>query len=82
MSKVILELAPQQVEKLVERLSMKDKIRLSRRLEEETSQERIKQVISHIRQRAKKNPIPQKEIIRICKDVRKELYEEKIKSAH
>ncbi len=69
------------VEKLVEKLNINQKIRLVRKLEEETWQKRMKQIVANVRQRAKKNPISRKEITRICEDVRQELYEERIKSS-
>ncbi|MFH1777374.1 MAG: hypothetical protein ABH952_07450 [Candidatus Omnitrophota bacterium] len=80
MAKITLEIDSRQVEALVEKLPTDEKIHLVQRLEEETWPDRIKQIVSNIRRRAKKNPISEEEITRICEDVRQELYEEKVKS--
>lgn len=80
MPKINLSLDVKDIEKLVEKLSIPDKIRLVRKLEQETWQERMKRITANIRRKAKKNPISQKEITHICEEVRQELYEERIKS--
>lgn len=79
-NKVTLELNPKEVEKLVEKLSIEDKIRLVRRLENETWAKRLDEVVSRIRKRFKRNPISDREIRRICEETRQRLYNERTKS--
>ena len=75
-----LELNPNQVEKLVERLPLEDKIRLVRKLEGETWARRLDEVVFRIRKRFKSNPISDKEITQICEETRQRLYNERNKS--
>ena len=80
MSKVILELNPNQVGELVDRLSIEDKIRLVRKLENETWARRLDEVVSRIRKRFRQNPVSDKEIRQICEDTRQRLYNARNKS--
>jgi len=79
-NKVTLELNPNEVEKLVEKLSIEDKIRLVRKLEKQTWAKRLDEVVSRIRKRFKQSPISDKEIRRICEETRQRLYNERIKN--
>lgn len=79
-NKVTLELNPKEVEELVEKLSIEDKIRLVRRLENETWAKRLDEVVSRIRKRFKRNPISDREIRRICEETHQRLYNERTKS--
>lgn len=79
MPKVNLSLDVKDVEKLVEKLSIPDKIRLVRKLEEETWAKRLDETVSQIRKKFKKNPLPDKEIAKICKETRQRLYNERAK---
>lgn len=81
-NKVTLELNPNEVEKLVEKLSIKDKLRLVRKLEKETWAKRLDEVVSRIRKRFRQAPISDKEIRRICEETRQRLYNERIKSRY
>ena len=78
-NKVTLELDPTQVEELVEKLSIQDKIQLIRKLENETWAQRLDEVVGRIRKRFKQNPISDKEITRICEETRQRIYNEKVK---
>ena len=78
-NKVTLELNPNQVEELVERLSIEDKIRLVRKLEQETWAKRLDEVVSRIRKRFRQNPLSDKEITQICEETRQRLYNERTK---
>jgi ribosomal protein L31E len=80
MNKITLELNPAQVEGLVEKLSIEDKIRIIKRLEQETWAKRMDEVVSRIRTRFKQKPISDKEITRICEETRQRLYNERAKS--
>jgi Mg/Co/Ni transporter MgtE len=71
---ITLELSPSQVESLVERLPLEDKIRLVRRLEKETWAKRLGVVVEKMRKHVKEKGITDKEIDRICEEVRKERY--------
>jgi len=62
------------VDQFVNRLKMEDKIRLVRKLEEQTLETRIDELFKKIDKRYKKNPISQQEINKIVKEVRKEMY--------
>lgn len=64
MSKAILEINSQQVERLVESLPLDDKIRLVRKLEKETWQQRWGKLLEGIDGRLKKYPLTRKEIIK------------------
>ena len=79
-NKIVLEVTPSQIETLVDRLSIEDKIRIVRKLERETWARRLDEVVSRIRSRFRQNPISDKEIVRICEDVRQRLYNERTKS--
>ena len=78
-NKITLELNPNQVEELVDRLSIEDKIRLVRRLESETWAKRLDEVVSRIRKRFRQNPISDKEITKICEEARQRSYNERVK---
>ena len=73
---VTLELSPHQVETLVERLPLQDKIRLVRKLENETWAKRLDSVVQRIRCKVRAAGISDKKIERLCEDVKKE-YDEK-----
>lgn len=75
MSKVILDLNNKQVEKIVESLPMEEKLRLVRKLEQETWARRLDKVVQRIRKRFRENPLSDKEITRICEEVRRKRYE-------
>lgn len=78
-NKFILELDPVAVEQLVDKLSMDDKIRLVRKLENETWARRLDEVIFRIRKRFKQARMSDKEILRICEETRQKFYNERIK---
>lgn len=73
-NKIILELKPNQVEELVERLPIQEKIKLAAQLDRETWDIRFNELIRKIRQRAKKSSISEKGIRRACQRVRTRLY--------
>lgn len=73
MAKISVEF-PIDIDKLVDRLTVKDRVRLMRKLEKETLGKRIDNLLGRIDQRRKKIPISEKEITEIVKEVRKELY--------
>ena len=79
-NKIALELNPSDVEGLVEKLSIQDKIRLVRKLENETWAQRLDEVVSRIKRRFKQAPVSNKEIRKICEETRQRLYNERIKS--
>lgn len=78
-NKVMLELNPNQVEELIDRLSIEDKIRLVRKLENETWARRLDEVVFRIRKRFKRASISNKEIRQICEETRQKLYNERAK---
>ena len=70
-----LEIALSQIEKLIEQLNEREKIKLVRRLEEETLPSRWRALLRQIDKRRKKYPVSQKEIEETVGKVRQELYE-------
>ena len=75
--KITLELVPTQVEALVEKLSIPEKIRLIKKLEQETLGARLDRVVNQARKRFKQNPLSDKEIQRICEETRQRIYDER-----
>ena len=71
-NKVILELNPHQVEELVEGLSIEDKIKLVRKLENETWARKLDMVVQRMRRNIKKAKISDREIDNICEEVKRE----------
>ena len=75
MSKVTLELDSRQIEELVGRLAIEDKIHLALKLNLETWQVRFKNLISRIDARLKNRKIPSDEkIVQVVKKIRKHRY--------
>lgn len=75
MAKVILELDTKQVEGLVKKLALEDKIHIAQRLTLETWQARFKNLIGRIDVRLKNRKIPSDEkIVQIVKKTRKYRY--------
>ena len=73
-NKIMLELSPNQVEELVERLSMQEKIKLVNRLEKETLRQRWNNILRNIDRRLKQFPISEKEIAKETESYRREKY--------
>lgn len=82
MSKVLIEVNPEQINRAIDRLSIGDKIRLIRRLENQTWAQRLDEVVGPIRKRFRENPISDKEITRICEETRRRLYRERTARRH
>ncbi|HBU08444.1 MAG TPA: hypothetical protein DEA99_04480 [Candidatus Omnitrophica bacterium] len=75
MSKVTLELDNKQIEELVDRLAIEDKIHLALKLNLETWQARFKNLISQIDARLKNRKMPSNEkIVQVVKKIRKRHY--------
>ena len=64
---------PVDVDSVVKQLPMREKIRLVRYLEQKTWASRLDQLFKRIDQRRGYRTISEKEILRICKDVRRQL---------
>lgn len=73
-NKIMLELSPNQVEELVERLSMQEKIKLVNRLEKETLRQRWNNILRNIDRRLKQFPISEKETAKEIESYRREKY--------
>ena len=69
-SNISLEISPSQVESLVEKLPLENKLHLVRRLEKETFANRIDNVADRMRGRIKSAKVSAKEIDRICEEVK------------
>ena len=76
---ITLELNTSQVEKLVEKLSIEDKIKLVRKLEDQTWARRLDEVVFKIRKRFRQASLSEKEIKQICEEMRQKLYNGKVK---
>lgn len=74
MSKVTIKLDTEQIERIVENLTIEQKLRLVRKLEKETLRQRWDDLLRTIDERRKKYPISQKEINKEIGLARKEFY--------
>lgn len=73
-NKITLDLNIAQIEKLVDKLPAQEKIRLVRKLEQETLRVRWDWLLSTIDKRLKKHPISKAEIAQEIRAVRKSRY--------
>ena len=80
MTKQEVDLGVEVIKYTFDKLPIQDRIRVVEELERETRRQRWDQVVSRVRSRAVKSPISQKEINRICEEVRQRNYEKRIKS--
>ena len=71
-NKITLELNPNEVEELVEKLSIEDKIKLVRKLEKETWASKLDMVVQRIRRNIKQAKISNREIDELCEEVKRE----------
>jgi len=74
MSKVSLELDTKELKRLIERMSIEDKIKLIKELERETWAKRITKVLKNIDARRKKYKISNREISQEIEKARREFY--------
>lgn len=74
MSKVTIELSPQQISEAIESLSSKEKLQLTEKLEKETLRLRWRQILKDIDSRLKKFPISKEEVAKEIQAYRKEKY--------
>ena len=75
-NKIALELSPSQIEMLVEKLPIEEKIKLVRRLERETWVNMLDITVKKIRRHIKEVKISSQDIDRLCEEVKRE-YDEK-----
>jgi len=73
-NKITLNLNVKQVEKLVEKLSLEEKLKLVRKLEKETLRRRWGEILKDIDKRLKRFPISKKEIEQEIKAYRRQEY--------
>lgn len=78
--KVMLEFKPNQIEEILEKLSIQEKLRIIRKFENQTWAKRLDDVIGRIRKGFRQNPISDKEITQICEETRQKIYNERNKS--
>jgi len=74
MSKVSFDFDVRDIEKLVEKLPLEDKIRINHRLSKETIRARWDKILKSIDERRKKYPITEEEIAREVEAVRRKVY--------
>ena len=65
---------PVDVDAIVNQLPMREKIRLVQQLERQTWAKRLDNLFERIDQRRGRNRLSEKEILNICKDVRRQLH--------
>lgn len=78
MAKVAIELNIEQLENMITQLGPEER----KRIEDKLWALEFDQLVSRMRANAKKNKITQKDIDRVCEEVRQELYEKRLKSRH
>ena len=67
----------EEIRKAVKRLPMRQRIRLAEELNKDTWQKQFAALLKEIRAGARKHPISQKEINKICEETRQELYDQR-----
>ena len=75
MGKITIEVDIKQIEKAIEKLSPEDQ----RKLEEKLWRLQMENIVRKMRRFARENKITERQIKKLCEEVRQELYEEKIK---
>jgi len=75
MGKITIEVDIRQIEKAIEKLSPEDQ----RKLEEKLWRLQMENIVRKMRRFARENKITERQIKKLCEEVRQELYEEKIK---
>jgi len=78
METITVEINVKQLEKAIEKISPDEQERLERRL----WALRMDNLITKMRKTAQKNKIAEKEIRKVCEDVRQETYEKKTKDGN
>lgn len=76
MAKVAIEVDIKQLENVIEQLSAEER----KRIEDKIWALEFDNLVSKMRANAKKNKITQKDINKVCEEVRQELYEKRIKN--
>ena len=71
---VKIEIDTRQLEKAIEQLPLKEKANLIEKIQRKTWQEDFRKLVSEIRARFKRNPIPSKELNRMIEQARKEYH--------
>ncbi len=74
LNKIALGLSTNQIEELVEKLPIQEKIKLAAHLDKETWEIRFNNLVKDVRQKAKKSSISEKEIKQACQRVRSRIY--------
>ena len=67
----------EQIKKAAKKLPVEQRIKLVEELERDTWEIRFKKMFNRINTRFKKQPISNQEIVKICKETRKELHHAK-----
>ncbi len=82
MTKAQFDLGIEVIKYTFEKLPLPAQLRVVEDLERQTRRQRWDQVISRVRERVAKDPIPQKEIDILCAEARQLVYEKRTKSRH
>ena len=65
----------EQISEAIDKLPLREKIKLSEKLQRQTWHQRLKVMFTKINSRRRKIPVSQKEIQKVIDDVREEIYE-------
>ena len=71
---VKIELSFEQLQRVIQKLPHRDKIRLIEKIEHDTWKKQFQQLLKRIRTRVKKNPISQREIDAAVQEARRQIY--------
>ena len=82
MSKITVEIDKKQIERAINQLKTEEKIEILDELARETRKERWEGLVSTVRKRYRKTPVPSAEIKLACEDVRQKQYDKKAKSGN
>ena len=82
MSKITVEIDKKQIERAINQLKTEEKLEILDELARETRKERWEGLVSTVRKRYRKTPVPSDEIKRACEDVRQKQYDKKAKSGN
>ena len=81
MVKIVINFNKREIEKMIDKLNYRDKIEILEKLAIKTRKKRWEKLISKIRDKAKRKPISDEDITKLCEKIRNRIYEKKIKGS-
>ena len=76
------KMTPKQLEEEINKLDIREKTRLVKRLLKETWEERFRNLLARIDKRVKESPITHRELEKIVEEAREEFYSQHGKNRH